>query len=427
MVWFWIAIAVLSMAATASIVLPLLRGADGGAGAVTPGDDARRLAVYRDRRREIEAERDAGRLTDDEARRALDELVEEAATQLPQQPDAAKPGAAAGRAGTIAIAVIAAIAIPLAALAVYGALGSPTVVGMDIAQMRGEMSPQSLQQAIAELRERLRQSPQDAQAWAMLAHAHRLSGDHVAAVQAFERAVALAPDDARLLADYAESAMLAQGNDFAGKPLVLLERALAADPTEGKAIALMGAAQYRLGNRAEALRHMRTLAQGMDPASDEGRHLAELIARIESEVAGTPAAAAPAQAPGGAAPAASAAQPAASTQPVIAGTIVIDDALREQAPAGATLFVVARGTDGSRVPLAVQRLSVGGWPVAFALGDAQAMDPSRLISQAAGVVIEARVSRSGTAGRQTGDLFGSSVELAPGTRDAVVRIDQKVP
>jgi len=423
MTLFWIAVAVLTMAATASIVLPLLTGGGDRTGAQASSDDARRLAVYRDRRREIEAERDAGRLGDDEARRALDELVEEAAQQLPQQAPAAPPDAGSGRARSIAIAVIAATAIPLAALAIYAMLGSPAVVGLDSAQMRAQTSPQALQQAIEELRERVRREPQDVEAWAMLAHAHRLSGDHAAAAQAFERAVALAPDNARLLADYAESAMLAQGGDFAGKPVELLERALAADPAEGKAVALMGAAQYRLGNREQALRYMRMLAQGMDPASDEGRHLAELIARIEAEVAGAPAAAAQAGRDAAQAPA----QPVAPGQAVIAGTIVIDESLRAQAGAGATLFVVARDAGGSRVPLAVQRLSVGDWPVAFALGDAQAMDPARPISRATAVSVEARVSRSGTAARQSGDLFGVSAQLAPGTRDAVVRIDQKVP
>jgi cytochrome c-type biogenesis protein CcmH len=61
------------------------------------------------------------------------------------------------------------------------------------------------------------------------------------------------------------------------------------------------------------------------------------------------------------------------------------------------------------------------------LGDAQAMDPSRPLSSAGDLVIEARISRSGDAMRRSGDEFGVSTTVRAGSRDVVVRIDQKVP
>lgn len=439
MVWFWLAVGAITCVATASLALPLLIGGRRGSAAAVPSDEARRIAVYRDRRTEIETERDSGRLTEEEARRALDELIEDAAVQLPaseQSGDAAAPRL--GRKQAALLGLAAALLVPLASLAVYDTIGTPAVVGMDRAALRGEISPQNLSRSMTELRERVKKSPQDAEAWAMLGQAQRVSGDHAGAAASFERASALMPSEAWILAEQAEEVMLAQGGSFAGKPVQLLERALSIDPDDNRAVALMGAAQYRLGNRQEALRYMKKLAAGMQPGSREAQHMDDLIARIESELGGAkpggsaPSASAPAARP--ATPGSSAAAGAGPTTQggavaagAVSGTVDIDPSLKAQVPAGATLFVLARGTDGSPVPIAAQRLSVNGWPVRFELSDAQAMNPSRLLSQAGAVTIEARISRSGTAGRQSGDPFGTSGQVKPGTRDVALRIDRQVP
>jgi len=430
MVWFWLAVGAMACAATASIALPLLIGGRRRSSAAVPTDDARRIAVYRDRRTEIETERDSGRLTDEEARRALDELIEDAAVQLPASDEGAAVSTPRrlGRTQAVLLGLATALAVPIAALTVYNLLGTPLVVGLDRAALRGEITPQRLAQSIGELRDRVKKSPDDAEAWAMLGQAQRQEGDHAAAATSFERASALLPQEAWLLAEQAEEVMLAQGGSFAGKPLQLLERALALDPNDTKSVALMGAAQYRLGNREVALRYMKQLAASMQPGSREAQHMDDLIARIETELNGAPAgaprpqASAPQQPP-----AAASASPGAAAATSIAGTIDIDPSLKAQVPVGATMFVLARGTDGSPVPIAAQRLTVERWPISFELSDAQAMNPSRLLSQAGSVVIEARISRSGTAGRQSGDPFGTSAQVKPGARGLAVRIDRQVP
>ena len=435
MVLFWLAVGAMACAATAFLALPLLIGSRRTGSAAAPTDEARRLAVYRDRRAEIESERDAGRLTDEEARRALDELIEDAAHHLPASEAGAEPGAAGarrlGRTQAVLLGLAAALIVPITALVAYHDLGSPAVAGLDRAALRAGMTPQRPSQSLSELRDRVRKSPEDAEGWVMLAEAQRQSGDHAAAANSFERASALMPREAWLIAEQAEEVMRAQGGSFAGKPVELLERALAVDPDDNKSVALMGAAQYRLGNREAALVYMKKLAQGMAPGSREAEHIGELIARIEAEIGvasgGTPGPVASAPGPKG--PAAGEAKPGApaASSASISGMIDIDASLKAQVPAGATLFVLARGTDGSPIPIAAQRLSTERWPIPFELGDAQAMNPARLLSQAGSVTIEARISRSGAVGRQSGDPFGVSAEVKPGTRDLTVRIDRQVP
>ena len=435
MIWFWLVIAALACAATATLVLPLLRS---GRRVVTPSgsDEHLRLAIYRDRRAEIENERLAGRLTDDEAARAQEELLDEAAVQFREPQDAAPHVRRSAR--PTLIAALVALVLPLAAVFVYALIGSPSLVAMSVAELRGEISGESLDRTIAELQKRVGKAPEDGEAWAMLGQAHRMAGNIPPARQALERAIALRPGDARITADYAEILVMSADGNFSGRPFELLERALQLDPDDEKAIALMAAAQYRRGDRAQALRYMRKLAANMPPGSHEAQRLGEVITKIESEIAASAQSSATVQP---ASPqAATAVSPAsgkrdgASPQPsgaidasAISGRIQIDDALRAQAVPGTTLFVVARGNDGSRIPLAALRLAVGDWPLEFSLGDAQAMNPQRLISKASGVVIEARISRSGTAGRQSGDLFGTSAEVGPGAREVLIRIDQRVP
>ena len=76
----------------------------------------------------------------------------------------------------------------------------------------------------------------------------------------------------------------------------------------------------------------------------------------------------------------------------------------------------ARAAEGPRMPLAILRLPAGNWPASFQLDDSQAMSPELKLSGFAQVVVQARVSRSGQALPQSGDLIGQTAALKPGTR-----------
>ena len=426
MLSFWVLIGLLTCGATALVVWPLLNRRSAAARRLVE-EESLRLAVYRDRRREIEQERAAGRLGDSEAAQALEELVADAAAQFPGAGEALRsgtpPSPAGGRGPATAWIALSAIAVPLLAVLVYAVVGSPAIVGIDPAALRGQMTPESVARAVDELSAQVQRNPQDGEAWAMLAEGYRLQDKPAQAAEAYAKAVELNRPNARLLADYAETLVLIAQGDFSGRPMELLERALRIDPNDGKAIALMGAAQYRTGNLPEALRHLRRLARDLQPGSEEAARLAEAIERIEAELAAAPPGAA-ANATGRATPPSG---PAAAAAPGISGSVTIDDALRVALPPGAVLYVLARDPDGPPAPLAVLRLPVGDWPVRFRLDDAQAMDAARPLSKAASVVVEARISASGDAMRRSGDPIGTSAPVRPGAAEVELRIDRRVP
>jgi cytochrome c-type biogenesis protein CcmH len=92
-----------------------------------------------------------------------------------------------------------------------------------------------------------------------------------------------------------------------------------------------------------------------------------------------------------------------------------------------TLFVFARAESGPRMPLAVLRGSARQLPLAFALDDTMAMAPNMKLSGAEAVRIEARISRTGNATPQPGDLVGTSVVVKPGARDVKVVVNRVLP
>jgi cytochrome c-type biogenesis protein CcmH len=79
------------------------------------------------------------------------------------------------------------------------------------------------------------------------------------------------------------------------------------------------------------------------------------------------------------------------------------------------------------MPLALVRAPVKDLPMTFALDDSQAMTPGVNLSSAQAVRIEARLSRSGNAMPQPGDLVGTSEVVRPGARDVKVLVDKVLP
>jgi cytochrome c-type biogenesis protein CcmH len=130
-----------------------------------------------------------------------------------------------------------------------------------------------------------------------------------------------------------------------------------------------------------------------------------------------------AQLESGAAPATAPAAPAAALR----GEVVVAPELAARIGPGDTLFIFARASDGSRMPLAIVRQPAQAGPVAFTLDDSQSMSPELKLSKFPEVVVGARVSRDGEARPKSGDLQGLSKPLPTGSTGVVVTINGTVP
>jgi cytochrome c-type biogenesis protein CcmH len=229
---------------------------------------------------------------------------------------------------------------------------------------------------------------------------------------------------------------MAQQGRFDGQPAVLIQRALKLDPANIKALALAATADMRAGRRDQAIVNWKKLKSLVEKDSDDSRQIDAIIAEVEGGRTGSspvsPALPATASAPAPATPKTSPAanSVASASAAKVTGKVILAPEMAAKIAPGDTLFVFARAKQGSRMPLAILRIpapKADKFPHAFELTDAMAMAPGMNLSSAAEVVIEARISKSGNAQLQPGDVSGVSAPVKPGAANVNVTLSTVVP
>ena len=330
--------------------------------------------------------------------------------------------------------LVAGLGIAVLALAVggYWKTGSPALVGArtTVATAPDAVAPSAaasdagasgLQQIAAmvdKLAARMKDHPDDAEGWTMLARSYTVLSRFADALPAYARAIELMPRNATLLADYADAVAATKGTANNPQSMALVERALALDPEHPKALALAGTALYDRGDFAGAVARWQKIADKLPPGGELARQVQASIVEARERATAT-GASIPAAAP----PVAAATPPQATA---LTGTVTLDATLAAKVSPGDTVFVFARAAGGGRMPLAVQRAKVANLPLAFRLDDSMAMAPGATLSGAKQVIVGARVSKSGNAIPQAGDLSGEIAPVAPGASGVAIRIDRVV-
>ena len=434
--------------ALAFVVVPLLRD---GVPAGPVSDAGSNVAIYKSQRRELDEELARGAMSEAEHGAAMGELSARVVDEVPEQEMVSAENVAINKRPWWLVTLLV-VAMPLSAVVLYGTLGAPRAIDMagiaptangmpvghpDNAKPSEEppMSDKQILAMVDSLSQKMQQNPTDPRGWILLARSQNALGRYAEASAAFERAAALTPNDAQLLADYADAAVMTQQGRFEGKPYALIKQALKLDPNHMKALALAGTAELRMGNRPASLLHWERLKTLVPKDSADYREVESIIAEVKTTKLDAPAAApaivAPPLAPappmaGSKAGTETAAKPTVK----VTGKVVIAPDVADKLAAGDTLFVFARAREGPRMPLAVMRVpapKANAFPVAFELTDAMAMAPGFNLSSFAEVIIEARVSKSGNAQLQPGDLSGLSDVVKPGATGVTVTIGKAAP
>jgi cytochrome c-type biogenesis protein CcmH len=255
----------------------------------------------------------------------------------------------------------------------------------------------------------------------MLARSYSVLGRHADALKAYEKASNLRKDDPTLLADFADSLAVNNNSNLEGEPMKLVDRALHLDPKNLKALYLAGTYAFNKKDYPSAITFWEKLIQVGPPGNVFANQVEPAIAEARN-LAGMPAAAKPLDA----APKAGAATPAAAANATVSGTVTLSAALAKQAQPEDTVFVFARAAEGSRMPLAIMRKQVKDLPITFTLNDSMAMSPATALSTASKVIVGARVSKSGNAMPQPGDLSGQSAPVSVGAAGLKIEIKEAV-
>jgi len=397
---FWLVALLLVAGTVAALVWPLLRGRS----SPSPEDDAAATNVYRDQKRQLDDELAAGALTRAERDAQLDELSARLGAELA----AASPPAPriSPRSSYVAALILVAV-IPASALLLYVSFGSPgSLRTATPASEAPSMSQEQIVAMVDKLATRMKEHPEDPTGWRLLARAYASMGRFGEAVAAFSEAAARAPADAPLLADWAD-ALAMQNRSLQGEPSKLVARALAIDPKYPKALALAATAALERKDYSAAIDEWRKLKMEFPPGGEETKQIDAMIAEAEAASSGAP-------------------KVASIDASAITGRVSLAPKLRDRVGADDTLFIFARAVDGPRMPLAVVRTTASSLPRDFRLDDSMAMTPAARLSAAGRVIVEARVSKSGSATPAPGDLRGTSAAVKPGAHDVSIAIDDIV-
>lgn len=323
--------------------------------------------------------------------------------------------------------------------------GAPQVVGKTSDQVVAELrasapgasaetgqahTREQVEAMVVQLAERMQGRPDDAEGWLMLGRAQMMLGRMPEALLAYERLVKLRPDDANTLVDYADALAVNNGRTLEGEPLRLIERALKLEPDNLKALMLAGTAAFDREDHAVAVRYWDRVVS-IGPADQEFVQMARDGANAARERGKLPPAAATAPV----VPVAPVAQVAAPGAPVaaalaasaVSGTVRLSPKLQALAAPEDMVFIFARPAEGSRMPLAIVRKQVKDLPVAFTLDDSTSMSPAARLSGAQRVIVGARISKSGQAMPQPGDLQSLSEPVKVGTTGLVLEISAQLP
>jgi cytochrome c-type biogenesis protein CcmH len=270
------------------------------------------------------------------------------------------------------------------------------------------MTQESVEKMVAEFAAKMEKEPDNLKGWAMLARSYRILGRNAEAEKAYARAGSFVDADPQLLADYADVLAANANGNFAGKPLQLINKALALDPNNLLALWLSGTAAFNVQNYKAAVQSWERLAKQLPAESVEARAIAASIAEARSK--------------GGLSPASA---PVLSNKGV-SGQVDIALDLKAKIKSGDVLMVIAR-KPGERMPVAVLKTAVTAFPMSFVLNDALAMSPNALISQLPEVLLEVRISKTGMAMPEAGDLISKPQTIKVGTTNARLMIDQVRP
>ncbi|MFT3762536.1 MAG: tetratricopeptide repeat protein [Pseudoxanthomonas sp.] len=287
------------------------------------------------------------------------------------------------------------LALGAATFALYRIVGTPAAVDAPAA---ARDMPHSLDEAIASLRAALEQHPDQPDGWRLLGKSLAAQQDYASSRDAFARAVALSPDDADLLVEAAESRMYADpGRRLDGEAAGLLRHALEIQPGHQRARWFVGVAQRQNGQPAEAAKTWEPLLAQVDPETAQTLRVQIDSARADAGLPALPPAAAP--------------TPEAATANALTVKVALAPGLAAHASGDASVFVIARMPDGPPMPVAVEKHALPELPLTVVLDDADSPMPTQKLSAMREVEVLARISASGSAMRNDGDVESAPVRI----------------
>ncbi len=351
--------------------------------------------------------------------------------------------------------------LPVFAVGSYLQVGTPELNTVQALQPPTTPSslPPNFEEMVKRLATRLKTDTQDEEGWKMLARSYAVLGDYEKTTQTYNQVLARFGENPAVLVELAEFIARTNQDELAGLPSLLIKQALELQPDFQDGLWLAGFAAAQQHNYAQAITHWQHLLQQLPADEHQTRpalekHIAEAQKELKlqtqssqspsdnrtnpvptktlpssSDLADSPVEKEAMDNPVGTT------TEAESVPTVVAGTIQgievvinLEPTLQAQVTGEDTLFVYARALTGPPMPLAIIKTKVAEFPMTISLDDSLSIVPSMKLSNFEEVTVIARISKSGSAALQTGDLQGQVSPVKVGQQQQVnVLINEVVP
>ncbi|MBT8592924.1 c-type cytochrome biogenesis protein CcmI [Polynucleobacter paneuropaeus] len=352
-------------------------------------------AIYREELEKLEQERQTGEIDTASYEMAHAELRHRLFQDTQEVDDQASFGSTKKTIAFVCLAIV------LLSSGIYFYQGDALKIAEENAKQ--PVSQADVEKMVSEFAAKMEKDPTNLQGWAMLARSYRVMGRIPEAIKAYERAGSYINNQPELLADYADLLAANANGNFSGKPHQLIAQALKLDPNNFLALWLAGSDAFSTKQFALAVQNWEKLAKQLPPQSEEARAVMNSIA--EARAKGHLAA------------------PIAAAGKGIGGVITIAADLASRVKPDQLIMVIAR-KPGERMPVAVLKTTVSAFPMRFTLDDSLAMNPAALISQQSEVTIEVRISKTGMAKAEAGDLISNVQTVKVGSSNLRINVDQ---
>ncbi len=391
---FWLYSTILLIVSLLFILVPVLRYRP----VIKTADDEIRkqknIEVFQQSLAELEQDKTEEVISEEEFEKLKAELQRSFLRDMEDEKSRTK---AAGQSSNKLIPLLCLLFIPAFSYSLYEVVGSardlalPAIMQQLSAAETAEQQLDGLNRLADLLQQRYDRNNDDIQNGYMLGTLYLELENFEQAIAVFTSMVGVmepSPDKATVLGQLAQSMYMAAGSKMTPAVEQVIGEAQSLNPNEFTILSLLAIDSFLNENFAQALTYWRRQLAQLDRNSQQAAVLSSRIAQVESLLPAS----------------ALAATETTDTQgPSVSLVIELDESIKDLVDDSMRLFVYARNP-AMPMPLAAQTLAVPDFPFEITLDDSMAMIANMTLSTAQEVIVGARLSKSGNAIAQSGDI-----------------------
>lgn len=364
-------------------------------------DQLRNAQIVKQRLEELEREASEGLISDDDKHQAITEL------KLALIEESTEPESGSVTHSRLALTVGLALALGAGGIVYYNgnhlsevrqlveateSVEALSAKLLGVVEGQSDITPEELQSLTLAIRQRLRDTPEDEQAWLNLGRLYMSIGFSEQAVASFKRAFELAPDDPSMRLNYAQALMLSGTEENLQRSARMLTFELEQQPANDNIALMLTVVMTELGDLDNAERYFTRIKDKMSPDTPMFQTLSTRIQALRQQQG---------------------AEDVLNDEPQTGFivTVDVDATLASKLPKTGFLFVFAQdATSNMKMPAAVIKMPLQALPVTVNLTEKNAMMPSFTLNQLEQTNLIARISLDENVEPQLGELQGSTLE-----------------